>query len=91
MMTFGMLFALRELKLRVPGDLSFVGIDDLEFAGILDPAPTVVATPILPMSRQAIELLLLELAGKSSLGGVWRIHPPQLILRASTSAPRNGR
>lgn len=84
MMTFGMLFAIRELKLKIPDDLSLVGIDDLEFSGILDPAPTVVATPILPMSRKAIELLLLQIAGKAPLGGVWDIHQPRLVVRDST-------
>ena len=37
MMTLGLLFAVRELKVRVPADLSIVGIDDLEFAAVIDP------------------------------------------------------
>ncbi len=64
MMTLGLLFAVRELKLRIPVDLSIVGIDDLEFAAVIDPPPTVVVTPILAMARRSIELLLRQIANK---------------------------
>jgi DNA-binding LacI/PurR family transcriptional regulator len=86
MMTLGMLFALKAMKLRVPDDISLVGIDDLEFAKIVDPPPTVVATPILPMARRAIELLLRQIAGKEAPTGHREIHQPELIVRDS-SAP----
>ena len=66
MMTVGTLFAIRELALSVPDEVSVVGIDDLDFAPLLHPVPTVVETPILPMSRQAIELLLSQIAGKTA-------------------------
>jgi DNA-binding LacI/PurR family transcriptional regulator len=84
MTTFGTLFALRELKLRVPEDISLVGIDDLEFSGILDPSPTVVETPILHMSRRAIQHLLLEIGGGIGEDEPWEIHQPHLIIRQST-------
>src|SRR4051794_31893148 len=44
MMTLGLLFAVRELKIKVPEELSIVGIDDLDFAPLIEPAPTVVVT-----------------------------------------------
>jgi DNA-binding LacI/PurR family transcriptional regulator len=84
MMTLGALFAARELGVRIPDDLSIVGIDDLEFAGILDPAPTVVATEIVAMARQAIELLLKQLVYKIMPGKDWEIYTPHLIVRGST-------
>ena len=83
MMTVGMLFAIKELGLRVPADISIVGIDDLEFAALLDPAPTVVRTPILPMARRAIERLLHDIERSPSVGGGWEIHEPELIVRES--------
>jgi DNA-binding LacI/PurR family transcriptional regulator len=85
MMSVGALFAVRELKLRVPEDISLVGIDDLEFAGLLAPAPTVVATPILPMSRRAIDLLFREIGEKTPPTGNWEIHQPRLVVRESTA------
>ncbi len=69
MMTLGVLFAVRELKIKVPAELSILGIDDLDFAAVLDPAPTVVATPILFMARRAVEMLLTEITQKASRHG----------------------
>ena len=86
MMTLGLLFAVRELRIKVPEELSIVGIDDLEIAEVLDPAPTVVVTPILAMSRRAIEMLLKQIAHKQAPAGKWEIHQPYLLVRDSTRA-----
>jgi DNA-binding LacI/PurR family transcriptional regulator len=85
MMTLGMLFALKAMQLKVPDEVSVVGIDDLEFAKIVDPPPTVVATPILPMARRAIERLLRQITGKTAPTGQWEIHQPSLIVRESVA------
>jgi DNA-binding LacI/PurR family transcriptional regulator len=85
MMTLGLLFAAREAKLRIPADLSVVGIDDLEFAAVIDPPPTVVVTPILAMARRSIELLLGQIASKEVPTGKWEIHQPHLLIRDSTA------
>jgi len=84
MMTVGLLFAARERGLRLPDDLSVVGIDDLEYAAILDPAPTIVATQILVMARRAIELLLQQLGQKTPPTADWEIYAPSLVVRGST-------
>ncbi|MER8385730.1 LacI family transcriptional regulator [Mesorhizobium sp. M0166] len=86
LMTLGILFAVRELKIKVPADLSIVGIDDLEFAAVLDPAPTVVVTPILSMARRAVEMLLRQITQKEVATGAWDIHQPHLVVRESTRA-----
>ncbi len=86
MMTIGLLFAIREQGLRVPDDLSVVGIDDLEFAGLLEPQPTAVVTPILEMARKAIRKLLDQIAAKHVPTGDWDVHQPRLIVRGSTAA-----
>jgi DNA-binding LacI/PurR family transcriptional regulator len=86
MMTLGALFAVHELKVKVPADLSIVGIDDLEFAAIMEPAPTVVVTPILSMARRAIEMLLRQITHKEAATGTWEIHQPHLVIRSSTRA-----
>jgi DNA-binding LacI/PurR family transcriptional regulator len=86
MMSVGMLFAAKELGLKVPADLSLLGIDDLEFAQIVDPPPTVVATPILAMAKRSIERLLEEIEGKRPPTGHREIHQPNLIVRESCRA-----
>ncbi|MBL8600047.1 MAG: LacI family DNA-binding transcriptional regulator [Devosia sp.] len=86
MMTMGLLFAIRELKLAVPKQLSFVGIDDLEFSLILDPQPTTVATAILPMARQAIKKLITQVFDQKPATGATDVYPPELIVRTSTAA-----
>lgn len=85
MMTIGLLFALRKLKLAVPADISIVGIDDLEFSAILTPQPTAVATPILPMARLAIARLLGQIEAKQAPAGKIEVHRPTLIVRDSTA------
>ena len=86
MMTLGLLFAVRELKLRIPADLSIVGIDDLEFAAVINPPPTVVVTPILAMARRSIEVLLGQINHKKAATGAWEIYQPHLLIRKSTRA-----
>jgi LacI family transcriptional regulator len=90
MTTIGLLFAVRELGLSVPDQLSIVGIDDLEFAGLLEPRPTAVATPILMMAQQAIHNVLDQIEGKRAPNEQWTVHTPQLMVRSST-APVDGR
>ena len=84
MMTMGLLLALRERGRRIPDDVSVVGIDDLDFAMIVDPPPTVVATPTTRMARRAIELLLTEIAGEHRPTGNREINAPSLVVRSST-------
>ena len=86
MMTVGLLFAIRELGLRVPGDVSIIGIDDLEFAELLEPKPTVVTTPILAMARRSIQKMLEQLAGKQPTVGNWEVYQPALLVRQSVAA-----
>lgn len=86
MMTIGALFAIREMGLAIPRDVSLVGVDDLEFADLLVPPPTVVALPVLPMSREAIHLLIRNIEGDAKPAGVWHVHQPRLIVRESTSS-----
>jgi LacI family transcriptional regulator len=85
MTTVGLLFAVRALRLEVPGQLSVVGIDDLEYAELLDPRPTVVTTPILEMARFSIKRLLDQIEGAATATGHWQICAPSLVVRESTN------
>lgn len=83
MMTLGSLQALRDLGLSLPRDVSLVGIDDLDFADLLDPPPTVVRVPIALMADRAIRLLLEELDAKREPSGKLEVFAPQLVERGS--------
>ena len=64
MMMLGVLNALRTLDRSVPGDVSVIGIDDFDFANIMNPPPTVVAAPVTDMAQSAIAALLEEIGRK---------------------------
>jgi LacI family transcriptional regulator len=87
MMTIGLLFATRRRGLQVPADLSLVGIDDLDLADLLEPHPTVVATPILAMARSAIIRLLADVQGEPESSGHREVHLPNLLVRKSSGPP----
>jgi DNA-binding LacI/PurR family transcriptional regulator len=89
MMTLGVLLALRKLNLRVPDDVSFVGVDDFDFAEIMNPPPTVIRVPVAPMAERAITILLEEIASKRKPTGVRQVFNPELVVRESARAPRH--
>lgn len=91
MMALGVYYALHELGLDVPGDVSVVSIDDFDFAAIMNPPPTVVAAPVRAMAERGIRILLEEIAGKGKPSGVRQLFAPSLIVRKSSAryAPAN--
>ena len=83
MMTLGVLLALRKLDLRVPEDVSLVGVDDFDFAEIMNPPPTVIRVPVPEMAERAIAILLDQIASKRKPSAVRQVFSPTLIERAS--------
>ncbi len=61
LMTVGALVAIADAGLQVPADISIVGIDDLEWYPIANPAITAVYESAAEMGRRAAERLLLRL------------------------------
>lgn len=58
LLALGLIRALRELKLDVPGDVSVVGYEDIEVASYASPPLTTVRVPTREMGRQAVEMLI---------------------------------
>jgi DNA-binding LacI/PurR family transcriptional regulator len=83
-MAIGALRAARELDLRVPEDVSVIGIDDHDMAGYFD--LTTVAQPAHEQGRVAAAQVLAALTGDD-----WSpeqvILPTELLVRRTTSAP----
>ncbi len=84
LMALGVLSAARSDGLRVPGDLSIVGLDDIWLASQFDPPLTTVALPRYEIGVLAMEMLQSLLAGHEPERRVVRT---SLIARKSTGRP----
>jgi DNA-binding LacI/PurR family transcriptional regulator len=58
LMALGALKAIRARGLRIPDELALVGIDDPQWAELVEPPLTVVAQPTREMAEAAVALLL---------------------------------
>jgi DNA-binding LacI/PurR family transcriptional regulator len=80
-MALGLLAALHEEGLSVPGDVSVVGFDDLPESAYFTPPLTTVRQDFAELGRRGVQLVLARLAGQ-------HLHPesvaPELVVRAST-------
>ncbi len=83
--TIGIMKALQNLELRVPGDVSVVGFDDLPESMLLSPFLTVAAQPAYEMGRVATELLLKRISGELSGRCQTLVLQTQVIERGSTN------
>lgn len=83
MVAIGVYRAAHELGLEIPGDLSVVGFDGIEFAEVLGPPLTTVSIFPKQLGRVAAELLL-EIIQRDNRGGILtREIEPKLIERQS--------
>jgi DNA-binding LacI/PurR family transcriptional regulator len=88
----GAMRAARGLGLRVPGDLSVVGFDDIDLAAHVDPPLTTVHQPIRQKGADAVRLLLAEVEQGPANQPVHLRLETRLIVRASTGpAPHQPR
>lgn len=83
-MAIGALAALRDHGLRVPGDVSLAGFDDIPIVRDLSPPLTTVALPLAEMGQAVMALALRKPRGPRSR--VTRFSG-QVVLRASTAPP----
>lgn len=83
LMTLGALRAIRARGLRVPDDVALIGIDDPDWASVVEPALTTFAQPVRRMAADAMELLLERVSGARQQPRRI-VHRFELRLRAST-------
>ncbi len=86
-MAIGVLHAARRRGLRVPGDLSVVGFDDVRFSQYTDPPLTTVRIPMRALGETSVRLLLEILEGTSTRVESVTL-PHELVIRESTAPPR---
>lgn len=91
-MAIGALSALRESGVRVPGEISVAGFDDIPLARYMDPPLSSVKVPIAKLGARAVEMLLNGITRKG------KRHPRQrdrvstdLVIRRSCGAPAGER
>lgn len=82
----GAMMQARELGLSLPGDLSFVGFDDVGLARVVTPPIATVRVPQDAIGRAAARLLLDRIAGKTPLTS--EVFETEFIHRASLAPPR---
>ncbi|WP_411698353.1 LacI family DNA-binding transcriptional regulator [Conyzicola sp.] len=83
LVAFGLLAALRDAGVRVPGSVSVVGFDDIEFARYATPALTTMAVPRQLLGARAWDALLAEIEGGAAAAPV--LFTPTLVVRSSTA------
>lgn len=86
-MALGCMHQLKSAGLRVPGDLSVMGFDDIRYAAIADPPLTTVAQPAEEIGERVMHRLLQEIDEGHNGDLPAEIVPHRLILRASTGPP----
>lgn len=82
----GALRAVREAGLRVPGDLAFVGFDDIPIARFVVPALTTVRVPAREIGAGAASMLAAILETGRSQPSM--LLPTELIVRESSAPPK---
>jgi DNA-binding LacI/PurR family transcriptional regulator len=87
-MALGLMHAIRDAGLDMPGDISVVGFDDIPDAQHFAPPLTTIRQDFAEIGRRAFEVLLSDLKGEKVAERAQIL--PRLVVRASTGrAPRS--
>jgi LacI family transcriptional regulator len=86
-MAFGAIRAAYEAGLKVPEDVSIIGLDDIEVAAYQIPPLTTIRQPFTEMGTLSTELLLNKLEG-GPIAQPQIMLQPTLVLRRSTMPPQ---
>jgi len=81
-LAIGVLFGAASLGVRVPGDLSVTGFDDLPISAYTVPALTTVRMPIKEMTGLAVQIAID--GGPEGVQPTVEVLRPELVIRAST-------
>ncbi len=84
----GAIVCAKEKGLRVPGDLSVVGFDDMEISAYYDPPITTMAVPAYEMGQLAAKILIENIRGEVKAPQQY-ILETRLIIRGSADKKEN--
>lgn len=80
----GAVRAFQEAGLRVPGDISVVGFDDIPAAAFHYPSLTTIRQPLQRMGEIAVEILITRIEGEKEWQREIAVEP-QIVIRESTA------
>lgn len=86
LMTLGVMHALRDARIDVPGQIALVGFDDFDWADFFVPRLTLIAQPVQELGARAVNLLLERLASPKRKKQTVRL-TPTLRIRNSCGCP----
>ncbi|MFG2029958.1 LacI family DNA-binding transcriptional regulator [Streptomyces sp. NPDC048825] len=86
-MAIGLIRALTEAGLRVPGDVSVVGFDDVPVAAYVTPPLTTMRQPFDAVANDGIRLLVQAIEKPDAEPAPAHDPPVELVVRASTAPP----
>lgn len=90
LLALGALRAVREAHLRVPQDVSLVGVNDIPLAELIDPPLTTIRVPQREMGRLAANMLIAVLE-KTPIAHRHVVLDTTLVIRGSTGSPSRGK
>jgi len=85
LVALGALKACAQAGVRVPGDMSIVGCDDIEMARYVTPELTTILVPARGLGARAARLLLLTLDGRDTSSLTGKALGVELIVRETTA------
>jgi LacI family transcriptional regulator len=87
-LAFGAMHAIRRAGLRVPGDVSVVGFDDVAMAGWEMIGLTTIRQPIEQMARESVRTLLGRISGEDATPRRRRVFAVEFVERGTTGPAR---
>lgn len=84
LIALGVLDAIQDLGLDVPGDVAVTGMDNIDVASVTCPPLTTIAKPKARIGEEAAALLIDRIEGKVVGPPQLRLLPTELIVRGST-------
>lgn len=89
LMAIGALDALLDEGLRVPQDVSLIGLDNIRVSSYIRPTLTSIAIPKDQLAKQALTLLFDQIDGTGEQNApMTRLIEPRLVAGQSTARPR---
>lgn len=86
-MAIGCIHEIKMAGLLVPGDISVIGFDDIEYAEVLDPPLTTISQPAEDIGRRVMHLLCREIEEGQHPDVEPEIVAHKLVVRRSVAPP----
>ena len=72
--------------ISVPGDVSVIGLDNIEHSWMIQPALTTIAQPFQEMCANAVDIII-KMSRKEQISATRIVLDPELLVRGTTTSP----